>query len=149
MKHNLLHCLTPNSKQYMANLMFKEIPPSVVLLKLLDQLFFWNIFKNLILRWQGNEKIPQKSEIMRKHQSKGISEYAGAGICLRPRLQWTIGVGHRRQSQTPGRGPIIAQSRKKMLQSCWGRGWLERDMPISSLAEWKAKIPKKVFPEYP
>lgn len=56
MKHNPLHCLTPNSKQHMANLMFKEIPPSVVLLKSLDQVFFKNIFKNLILRWHKVRK---------------------------------------------------------------------------------------------
>lgn len=81
MKHNPPHCLTTNSKQHMANLMFKEIPPSVVLLKLLDQVFFFlNIFKNLILRWQGSEKIPQRPEIMRKPQTKGVSEYKGAGI---------------------------------------------------------------------
>lgn len=80
----------------MADLMFRETPSTTVLLKLLDQVFFEKIFKNSFLSRQGSEDIPLRAEMTRKQESRGISEDAGVGICLKTRLQWIAGIGHRR-----------------------------------------------------
>ena len=117
------------------------VPPG----KSLDQIYFLNLL-NSFLSWQRGEEIPQRPEMMRGQESRGISKDAGADICLGFNGQQVPGTEVK--ARTLEGDSIIVQSRKSAPA-------LQRERMIKESHAYfisgrkERKRNQKVFPKNP